>query len=357
MPNSFVLKANNGCETVSVIKNKAVCNWDSVKREMNNWFKYPFGYSGYEPHYLRIPPCIIAEELLVQNTELTELSPNSMVDFKFWCFNGHVECCLVTYGREKGSLIIDLYDCKWNRIVSNIINYGIEKVNPTVTVPKPKCLDKMREATNKDGRTVLYVSHNMNTIRKLCDRCIVLDKGKIVFNGDVDEAIEVYLGARNTSNPIVDLASLPREKYFADGPAKMTRLEIDTTNSSFYVGDSIKGKMFIDSSKDLEKVNISFVLINAGVPVMTSETDCVLSIKKGKNNSIRFEIDLEKLVPSTYTLKIILSQKNNDGGVFYLDVLMDSYSFEIIPFEGFYHNRKWNTNYTGYFCGDPVKVL
>ena len=220
-----------------------------------------------------------------------------------------------------------------------------------------KCLDKMREAANQDGRTVLYVSHNMNTIRKLCDRCIVLDKGKIVFNGDVDEAIEVYLGARNTSNPIVDLASLPREKYFADGPAKMTRLEIDTTNSSFYVGDSIKGKMFIDSSKDLENVNISFVLINAGVPVMTSETDCVLSIKKGKNNSIRFEIDLEKLVPSMYTLKIILSQKNDDGGVYHIDVLLDSYAFEIIPHEGFFHNRKWNTNYTGYFCGSPVKIL
>lgn len=57
-----------------------------------------------------------------------------------------------------------------------------------------KCLDKMREAANKDGRTVLYVSHNMNTIRKLCDRCIVLDKGKVVFNGKVDEAIEIYLG-------------------------------------------------------------------------------------------------------------------------------------------------------------------
>lgn len=41
LPNSFVLKANNGCATVIVIKNKAVCNWDSVKLEMNNWFKYP----------------------------------------------------------------------------------------------------------------------------------------------------------------------------------------------------------------------------------------------------------------------------------------------------------------------------
>ncbi len=56
-----------------------------------------------------------------------------------------------------------------------------------------KCLTKMREAANREGRTVLYVSHNMNTIRQLCDRCIVLDKGRIAFDGNVEEAIEVYM--------------------------------------------------------------------------------------------------------------------------------------------------------------------
>ena len=35
-----------------------------------------------------------------------------------------------------------------------------------------KCLDKMREVADTEGRTILYVSHNMNTIRRLCDRCI-----------------------------------------------------------------------------------------------------------------------------------------------------------------------------------------
>ena len=44
-----------------------------------------------------------------------------------------------------------------------------------------KCLTKMRSAAKQDGRTVLYVSHNMNTIRQLCDRCIVLEKGKVAF--------------------------------------------------------------------------------------------------------------------------------------------------------------------------------
>ena len=58
-----------------------------------------------------------------------------------------------------------------------------------------KCLDKMRDAAKKEGRTVLYVSHNMNTIRQLCDRCIVLDKGKVVFKGGVEEAIEIYMGS------------------------------------------------------------------------------------------------------------------------------------------------------------------
>ena len=52
-----------------------------------------------------------------------------------------------------------------------------------------KCLDKMRQAAQRDGKTVLYVSHNMATIRDLCDRCIVLDKGKVIFDGDVDEGI------------------------------------------------------------------------------------------------------------------------------------------------------------------------
>ena len=57
-----------------------------------------------------------------------------------------------------------------------------------------KCLDKMSDVSKTEGRTILYVSHNMNTIRELCDRVIVLDHGKVVFDGDVEEGIAVYIG-------------------------------------------------------------------------------------------------------------------------------------------------------------------
>ena len=56
-----------------------------------------------------------------------------------------------------------------------------------------KCLKKMQDVAENEGRTVLYVSHNMNTIRQLCDRCVVLEKGKLIFDGDVEKAIEIYM--------------------------------------------------------------------------------------------------------------------------------------------------------------------
>ena len=55
-----------------------------------------------------------------------------------------------------------------------------------------KCLDRMYNAAKEEGRTVIYVSHNMDTIRRLCDRCVVLSKGKIIFDGDVEGGIEEY---------------------------------------------------------------------------------------------------------------------------------------------------------------------
>ena len=57
-----------------------------------------------------------------------------------------------------------------------------------------KCIRKMRDAAKDGNRTVLYVSHNMATVRELCDRCIVLADGRVVYDGDVEQAITCYHG-------------------------------------------------------------------------------------------------------------------------------------------------------------------
>lgn len=55
-----------------------------------------------------------------------------------------------------------------------------------------KCLSKMDELSRNEDKTILYVSHNMETIRNLCQRCVVIDKGKIIFDGDTEQAIKIY---------------------------------------------------------------------------------------------------------------------------------------------------------------------
>jgi len=62
-----------------------------------------------------------------------------------------------------------------------------------------KCIHKMNDIVRNEERTILVVSHNMTSIRQMCTRCIVLDRGQIVFNGDVESAIVCYLNSSSAS--------------------------------------------------------------------------------------------------------------------------------------------------------------
>ena len=57
---------------------------------------------------------------------------------------------------------------------------------------------------------MLYVSHNMSTIRQLCTRCVVLDKGRVIFDGDVEQAIAVYMDTTDVNVVHYDLADVAR---------------------------------------------------------------------------------------------------------------------------------------------------
>ncbi len=57
-----------------------------------------------------------------------------------------------------------------------------------------KCINKMREIAAQEHKTILYVSHNMESVRRLCNRCIILDHGSVVYEGDTDEACKRYFG-------------------------------------------------------------------------------------------------------------------------------------------------------------------
>jgi lipopolysaccharide transport system ATP-binding protein len=80
------------------------------------------------------------------------------------------------------------------------------------SVFQKKCIDKMLEVSKK-GRTVLFVSHNFSAVKALCEKAMLLNKGKLVFNGNVQETIDRYAEESQLSGKEMDLSQLQRKLY------------------------------------------------------------------------------------------------------------------------------------------------
>jgi lipopolysaccharide transport system ATP-binding protein len=97
-----------------------------------------------------------------------------------------------------------------------------------------KCLGKMSDVAGQEGRTVLYVSHNMSTIRQLCTRCIVLDKGRVIYDGDVEQAIAIYMDTTDVNVVHYDLTHTARMNQSAGKRFRLETLDFIGRESSVF---------------------------------------------------------------------------------------------------------------------------
>jgi lipopolysaccharide transport system ATP-binding protein len=91
-----------------------------------------------------------------------------------------------------------------------------------------KCLGRMQDVSVNDGRTVLFVSHQMDAISRLCNRTIVLKNGEVEFNGNTEQGINIYFNKESGSNAIAKWES----GKDAPGDDKVRLLEVLSINSS-----------------------------------------------------------------------------------------------------------------------------
>ncbi|SFC82574.1 TupA-like ATPgrasp [Xylanibacter ruminicola] len=111
LPEKFILKTNHGSGTNIVVKNKAELNIEEARKQLNDWLKLKFGWP-YEPHYLRIKPRIIAEELLDATKQ--PIASTSLIDYKCFCMNGKVELIWACYNRSKEGVKVDTHYPDWS---------------------------------------------------------------------------------------------------------------------------------------------------------------------------------------------------------------------------------------------------
>ncbi len=213
-----------------------------------------------------------------------------------------------------------------------------------------KCLGKMGDVADKEGRTVLYVSHNMNTIQQLCSRCVVLDKGRIIYDGDVEEAIRIYMGTVKESPVDVDLSEMERAEEHAGRVAFMKRLQVLDAESSVFNRDSImRFRLRFTTGLDNPKLYLRAILHYAdGTPVTMVTTKESFSAKKDEEQSIVFRLDSKYIVPGKYTLSLILYEVNQFGTYRNCDGVKDAFCFEIKAEEDYAHRMEWSHRYWGH---------
>ena len=194
-----------------------------------------------------------------------------------------------------------------------------------------KCLDKMRDAAKGQGRTVLYVSHNMNTIRQLCDRCIVLDKGKIVFDGDVEEAIGVYLGVKGLLAPRIEYTKEYHINEKSKGKLELQALTVlNSDEMQFACGSIISAKLNCDVRTGLSMVKFRFeIQYQDGVKVGTMLSDKPLSFCAGQEVELQLHIDTAHLTPGRYYADIVAYTYDQFGNEDFLDGVYPGLIFEL----------------------------
>ena len=79
-----------------------------------------------------------------------------------------------------------------------------------------KAIGKMQDVSRGEGRTVLFVSHNMAAVRSLCQRGIVLEKGVVVFDGEVNEAVDYYINGTQVEEGGLIVDSIQKKKDYLE---------------------------------------------------------------------------------------------------------------------------------------------
>jgi lipopolysaccharide transport system ATP-binding protein len=219
-----------------------------------------------------------------------------------------------------------------------------------------RCIDRMSELA-RSGKTILFVSHNMQQIPKLCQRAIMLESGKLIESGTATDVTQKYMDRLLLDSRTGDLRSKPRT---GDGRAKFIRAGIVDSEgrptSAFTSGDDLTLHMDVESVADFPDASILAVVQTIyGTRLVTGWTDEAafpVKIVKGKQG---FECKIKNVrlrpgMPIMLTLRMSLENQT------LLDYVENAMVYDVIGDERSKHLFT-NTELGAFVCDTEWKSV
>ena len=197
-----------------------------------------------------------------------------------------------------------------------------------------KCLGKMNSVATKDGRTVLFVSHNMEAVMRLCNSALLLEKGNVKAYGHVGQIVTEYLKTGSSASEIVDLKSSVRPMPVR-GQVRLLAASVISSNpqSPWKVpyGEGIVFDVEVEALGEVKESDLAVALLSSkGFEVascLSSHSLPKLSLDPGKYK-YRVEYKNLRLTPGLY--RFGLGIRSNLG---FEDYVAEAFELEIVPTE------------------------
>lgn len=194
-----------------------------------------------------------------------------------------------------------------------------------------KCIGKMKDVS-KVGRTVLFVSHNMASIKSLCSKGILFDKGKIVVDGNISDVIEGYLSLNSkvTTNGIIPEGA----SSSGSGMARFKQLQMVNSKNelvqSIGYNNDIRFNFLIESNEEIKDIIADIRIYSMEgvelVHVMNKYNNTQINLKMGKNNLSCSLVN--KLQPGKYSITIGI----HHGNGLTIDFVENVFDFRVLSF-------------------------
>ena len=221
-----------------------------------------------------------------------------------------------------------------------------------------KCIQKMRDEATVAGKTVLYVSHNMNTIRQLCDRCVVLDHGHLVYDGEVENGIRHYIGISGVNyKQQYSLIMNKRPKTKVTGTMQLISIHIlDTIINIYTEGEGIHVRIEYDSLLKSDRIKFMFIyfLLDDTRIAMTESRFFHCNIGK---NSVEILAPTDCLINEEYKVQISLLEYNENGVDVRHDCANEAFYFKIHTKESGSRADCWRPATWGLMREKPIIIL
>ena len=205
-----------------------------------------------------------------------------------------------------------------------------------------KCLKKMRQVAY-EGRTVLFVSHNLTTIQALTNRTLLLDHGRLIASGPSTDVIQQYLRKPvDTRVTVYELEDTPREAANLSRAVSIVRLALDRPSSRLLVNEPLAILATVRGNKTVMPFAFTMVIHGAdGLPVGTLFGPETHSIEQNELATFKIELSQLRLSPGRYHCRLGVIQNNGTSSQHNLDLVLDVLHFEVTPPPGAAAVQDW----------------